>query len=739
MDECAKKISTDGGDIQLLKILLRQNVEWGVKKERYDFIRNLCLLIKVWEGELPNLRDFFSGQEIEDILFDCVNYWRMDDGCTVAITDFLVRCGYRDEPTQFDENGKLLLNRTTPLHHVARSVWTPQRAVTLRDLFVIYDRYDANYSDEDGFSHFHVACKYGLPEVVEKFLAAGQRPDCRVQCTGDTPLHVALTVNGLEVAQMLLRRSADSNLRNAVGMTPLHVICERARDDDLTRMFLELSYDKYRKLEIDLPDKWGRTPLLVSVSHELWDLTKLLLRRGADPNAANKDGSTALHIICARERDPYVRVTEFFLACYKKRRTVNVNHQDRHGRTPLLLALSRGRCEVFEFLLKNGANPHLADADGRTALHIIAARGDEHCAHKLLRLSFYNGFCPLWVDARDKFGNTPLHLALRYGHTNLAAYLLRCGAYPNLIDKDGATPLHLICSQEEVYDEDGHSLESFFEINDQLLQGVLINERDKKGRTSLQLAVANVFPAAVELLLAKGADASSFVFPAARDFDCEKLRTRCQDRFITYELWLAAGLMAAVDSLEKAGWELNRGTVETIMKLFADNGLFERSTNLQQCSHRKDWEALMINSSVSLYDLTRLTPKEAKKRVTFMNYFRSAHDIKWWQLFYVERVPLAVTLCEKFARKFFEFWALEPFMQLIHCRMPIECCETVLESLKNEDLYNMCSAAREENAETVEDADPVANPETGMSHAAALRIGLCQYLGREDWFAAALR
>ncbi|CAB0034572.1 unnamed protein product [Trichogramma brassicae] len=730
MDKCAKTMFAYN-DFENLKEL-REHVKWSVKEERYEFLRNLCILIKVWEGELPNLRKIFTNEEIEDILFDCVNYWRMDNGCTTAITDFVVRCGYRDEPSKLDENEKPLLNRTTPLHHVSRSVWTLQKTVTLRNLFQIYNRFDANYSDETGFTHFHIACKYGFYREVEKFLAAGQRPDCLARETDDTPLHVALASNGLEVAQLLLQRGADPNLPNRAGVTPLHIVCDRAHSDELTDMFFELSYQKYQTLKIDVQDQWGRTPLLLAVAHDLGDLMKLLLRRGADPNTANEDGRTPLHIICARERDPLVMVSEFFMACYKQRRVVNVNCRDRSGRTPLQGALSRGRREVSEFLLKNGADPHFVDGEGTTALHVIATRGDEYWADALLRISYYDGCFPLLIDPRDRLGNTPLHLALRHGHKQLAAYLLRCGAYPNLINDDGSTPLHIICSWDEKYNEDAGLIKSFFEINDRLLQGVLVDAKDKKGRTPLQLAVANIYPEAIDLLLDYGADASNFVFPAKKDFDVKKFRIRCRDKYITYELWLASGLLAAVDRLEKAGWEMERSAVETIMKLFADNGLFERSANLTPttlpdfvgCSQR-----LMINSSVSLYELTRLTPKEAKKRVTFMDYFKSAHDMKWWMLHYAERVPLAVNLCEKFARKFFEFWALVPFMQLKNYRLPIECCELILENLNNQDLYNICLAARGENCTgTADDTDPdddeARNPEIGISHSAALSSAL---------------
>ncbi|KAL7297610.1 hypothetical protein TKK_0009283 [Trichogramma kaykai] len=52
-----------------------------------------------------------------------------------------------------------------------------------------------------------------------------------------------------------------------------------------------------------------------------------------------------------------------------------------------------------------------------------------------------------------------------------------------------------------------------------------------------------------------------------------------------------------------------------------------------------------------------------------------------------------VRLYEKISTKFCRDWALDPFMELIHYRLPTESCEIVIEKLKNEDLFNICLAA----------------------------------------------
>ncbi|KAL7293425.1 hypothetical protein TKK_0013187 [Trichogramma kaykai] len=57
-----------------------------------------------------------------------------------------------------------------------------------------------------------------------------------------------------------------------------------------------------------------------------------------------------------------------------------------------------------------------------------------------------------------------------------------------------------------------------------------------------------------------------------------------------------------------------------------------------------------------------------------------------------------VHLYEKRSRKFFQSWAIEPFMELIHYRLPILCCDMIIEHLPNEDLCNICLAAADRSS-----------------------------------------
>ncbi|KAL7299765.1 hypothetical protein TKK_0007513 [Trichogramma kaykai] len=111
------------------------------------------------------------------------------------IVEFVAGTGYKDEPKVVEGRPPLL--RTTAIHRAGKLCH-----YAVRELFEIYDRYDLNYSDETGGTHFHVACLDDqCVNVVKKFLEHGQDPDCRPReewqkdsaaVVVESPLHSAL-------------------------------------------------------------------------------------------------------------------------------------------------------------------------------------------------------------------------------------------------------------------------------------------------------------------------------------------------------------------------------------------------------------------------------------------------------------------------------------------------------------------------------------------------------------------
>ncbi|CAB0042710.1 unnamed protein product [Trichogramma brassicae] len=251
----------------------------------------------------------------------------------VHLVEFVARTGYRHKPN-LDEEGRPILNRTTPIHHAARR--QPLNYDTMIcEFFKIYDRFDVNYIDEDGLSHFHIACEFGLSDIVEQFLEIGQSPDCLVPLTGNSPLHLALYRSQYTVARVLLKNGADINLANSDGLTALHIACLHCHDHLLVKMSLRMYDDRHETVQIDARDKLGRTPLQWAVANLLPNMVDILLDHGAD---------------LSRFSFP---TEDYFAERFKSQNAMSVNFK---------LRLATGALIVVERLAKRGYELELSEA-----------------------------------------------------------------------------------------------------------------------------------------------------------------------------------------------------------------------------------------------------------------------------------------------------------------------------------------------------------------------------------------
>lgn len=97
-------------------------------------------------------------------------------------------------------------------------------------------------------------------------------------------------------------------------------------------------------------------------------------------------------------------------------RGVDINYQDRKGRTALMIAAGKSPLKVVKTLIEAGPEMNLQDQVGRTALMNSAIRGDP----EVLRILVNNSADPFLTD---KSGLTAQELAEQAGHIDIAEML----------------------------------------------------------------------------------------------------------------------------------------------------------------------------------------------------------------------------------------------------------------------------------------------------------------------------
>ena len=167
----------------------------------------------------------------------------------------------------------------------------------------------------------------------------------------------------------------------------------------------------------------GRTALMLAVLYgKSAESIRALLAAGADVHVASKDGSTAL-MLAALYGESAESVRLLLEAGAK------ANAKSRSGVTALMHAA--GNPDKTRLLLAAGADPNAADKDGETAL-MRAADSDAEAVRRLLAAGAA-------VNAADAQGESALMRAAKGKNLGAVTALLRAGADANLVDKHGYT------------------------------------------------------------------------------------------------------------------------------------------------------------------------------------------------------------------------------------------------------------------------------------------------------------
>ena len=355
---------------------------------------------------------------------------------------------------------------------------------------------NANATLPQGESVLMTAARTGDPATVRQLVVAGAKVNIAEATQGQTPLMYAALENHADAVKVLVEAGADVNARSKplewpefkfntggmiytlqpVGGWTAAMYAAREGSVEAVRALADA------KADLNLADPDGTTPLILSIVNGKFDTAVVLLEKGANPNAVDEMGMSALYAavdmhtlspMMGRPAPPLRdSIDSVELARVLLRKGANPNLQlkkpiiGRHtafqgdgqlgeGTTPLARAAKSGDSAMIKVLLDGGADPKLTQKDGTTvAMIATAARGQrvyaaaasvttpatETDALEALKLLLNTS---VDVNGSNANGLTALHNAAGRGADTLVNALLEKGAKLDAKDKLGRLPIDM--------------------------------------------------------------------------------------------------------------------------------------------------------------------------------------------------------------------------------------------------------------------------------------------------------
>src|SRR5437660_4450193 len=264
----------------------------------------------------------------------------------------------------------------------------------------------------------------GHRDAALKMIAAGADVNA-AQGDGTTPLHWAVYKIDADIVRALLERGAKPDVINNYGSSPLAEAVKVA-NARLVGMLLDAGSN------VEVPNQEGQTALMLAARAGSVDVAELLVRHGANVNARETwRGQTALMWAAAARSGEVTRFLIDHKADVNARSVVNdwesqVTGEPRNqyrptgGLTPLLYAARSGCTDCVQALLDAGADVNRPNPDGVTPLIVTI----DNFAYDTAKVLFERGANPhLW----DWWGRTALYAAIDMNTYSLDAYEERTG------------------------------------------------------------------------------------------------------------------------------------------------------------------------------------------------------------------------------------------------------------------------------------------------------------------------
>lgn len=256
-------------------------------------------------------------------------------------------------------------------------------------------------------------------------------------------------------------------------------------------------------------------------------LVPTLVACGADPSICNSMGHTALHTAashCQKDDDTAMQC----LLQAAPRELLHTGGYNYHE-TPLHLAAARGAVDVCRRMLVAADSSRMCrDQAGNTPWHLACRFGHVEVAQVLL-LRHHDDY----RFQTNDYGWSPLHSACRYGHVDMVKWLLECSSDCHIIDMAGGPPE--CCDEDALIVDEIDALEA---------------QKYLHGETPLHVACQYEQEEVIRLLVSLGANVRAR--DDRRNMPLDLVAADSERRVAIYNLLLSE--KDGTTTLERRGW-----------------------------------------------------------------------------------------------------------------------------------------------------------------------------------------
>jgi ankyrin repeat protein len=244
---------------------------------------------------------------------------------------------------------------------------------------------DVNAAQGDGTTPLHWASYQVDMDLVKLLIAKGAKADVK-NSFGASALAEAVKVGNVELVKVLLDAGANANAANDDDQTPL-MLAAKTGIVEIADLLVR------HRAKVNVSEKWhGQNALMWAAAENYSDMVEFLIKHGANvkTRAFINDWGNQITSEPRAQYRPTAGLTPLLyaarsgcdrcvLAMLKAGADVNLPSPD--GVTPLMTALDNQHYDTAKLLFQKGANPHVWDWWGRTALYVavdvrtLAARG----------------------------------------------------------------------------------------------------------------------------------------------------------------------------------------------------------------------------------------------------------------------------------------------------------------------------------------------------------------------------